>query len=187
MPRLSTEMSERRISIAGAAVLCILVFSGGAVAQTLQPKPAPQPEKSVQAPARPAPAEPNWGVICPSEKGGLECRALVVMEAGQNARVSVVVRVPSDTKKPTMLLLLPLGVDLPTGASLQFGKGAAKRVQFQSCDTSGCLAEYAVSEAEIDAMLKGEGLTISVQNQSKQPLTIQVPVAGFPEAYAKIH
>jgi invasion protein IalB len=49
------------------------------------------------------------------------------------------------------------------------------------------LAEYAVTEAEIAAMLKGGDLTISAQNENQQPaFTVTVPVTGFPAAYAKI-
>jgi len=103
-----------------------------------------------------------------------------------NARISVAVRIPSDTKQPKMLILLPLGLNLPAGVSLQFGPEVGKRVSFQSCDMSGCLAEYPVSEAEIAAMLKGADLTISVEGQNKQPITFQMSVAGFHEAYAKI-
>ena len=100
--------------------------------------------------------------------------------------MTVAVRVPADTKTPTMLLGLPLGTYLPAGVSLQFGKEAAKPLPIQSCDRSGCLAEYAVSEAEIGAMLKGADVTISIQDQQKKPISVTVPVAGFAEAYAKI-
>jgi invasion protein IalB len=93
---------------------------------------------------------------------------------------------PPDAKTPIMLLGLPLGTYLPAGVSLQFGKEAAKPLPIQSCDRSGCLAEYAVTDAEIDAMLKGADVTISIQNQQQQPVTVTVPVAGFAEAYAKI-
>ena len=78
--------------------------------------------------------------------------------------MTVAVRVPPDTKTPTMLLGLPLGTYLPAGVSLQFGKEAAKSLPIQSCDRSGCLAEYAVTGGEIGAMLKGADVSISIQN-----------------------
>jgi invasion protein IalB len=189
MPRLSTKMSERRISIAGAAVLCILVFSGGAVAQTLQPK-AVQPAPARPAPAQPAPAPPQWVLGCSNTQGGLDCSAaqsIFVRQAGQNdVRANVVVRVPPDTKKPNLLLQLPLGVYLPSGVTLRFGGGGAKAIPFQSCNQGGCLAEYAIAEAEIASLLNGEALTLSVQTADKKPFTLQVPAAGFAAAYAKM-
>ena len=35
-------------------------------------------------------------------------------------------------------------------------------------------------------MLKGQALTISVQDRDKQPISVQVPATGFPAAYGKI-
>jgi len=188
--------ATRYLVMAGASLLYLLVLNTGAMTQTLQPKmktseqqPAtpkqPAPGQSGARRAALAPAQPTWGATCPPAKGALDCRALIVQRVG-NARISVAVRSASDTKKPNMLILLPLGLDLPAGVSLQFGPEVGKRVSFQSCDMSGCLAEYPVSEAEIAAMLKGADLTISVEGQNKQPITFQMSVAGFPEAYAKI-
>jgi invasion protein IalB len=86
-----------------------------------------------------------------------------------------------------MLLQVPLGVYLPAGASLQIGKDEAKTLPFKGCDRSGCVAEYAITDAEIAAMTKGSDLKISVQNQNQQPaFTLTVPVTGFGAAYAKV-
>ena len=174
-------------SFMGAAVLCLCAFSGNpSLAQTQQPKAMPPQQQAQPAPA-PAPA-PTWKVNCATGQAGIDCRAfqtLFVKRTGQRF-MSVAVRVPPDTKTPTMLLGLPLGTYLPAGVSLQFGKEAAKSLPIQSCNQSGCLAEYAVSEAEIGAMLKGADITISIQDQQKKPITVTVPVAGFAEAYAKI-
>jgi invasion protein IalB len=85
-----------------------------------------------------------------------------------------------------MLILVPAGIFLPAGVTLQFGQEGSKMVQLQSCDNSGCLAEYAVSDAELAALAKGQTLSVSVQDTNKQPVTVQVPSAGFAAAYAKI-
>jgi invasion protein IalB len=190
--RLSTEINARRLRIAGGAFLCIVGLSSGATAQTDQPKatqpPPTQAAPSKPAPSQPTPAQPAWVAVCANTKNGLDCRAgrsLRLDNRGQ-AVLNVAVQVPADTKKPVMLLQLPLGLYLPAGVSLQIGKDAPKTLPFQSCDTSGCLAEYPVTGAEIAAMLKGSDLTISAQTASKQPLTVNVSVAGFPAAYAKI-
>ena len=101
--------------------------------------------------------------------------------------MSVAVRVPPDTKKPVMLIQVPLGVYLPAGASLQIGEDEAKTLPFTGCDRDGCVAEYAITEAEIAAMTKGSSLKLSVQNQSQQPaFTLTVPATGFAAAYAKV-
>ena len=101
-------------------------------------------------------------------------------------QASVAVRLPADTKKPVMYVLVPMGIYLPAGITLQFGQADAKKVSPRSCNSSGCLAEYAPTDAEIGALSKGQSLTVSVQDVDQKPLTLQVPSTGFAAAYAKI-
>jgi invasion protein IalB len=170
------------------AILVLLAFDNGALSQTLQQK---QPDKATPTqpgPGQTAPSQPNWAVNCSNIPAGLDCRAiqsLFFKSSGQRL-LSVVVHVPPDTKKPELLLQLPLGVYLPAGASLQIGKDAAKTVPYKSCDQYGCLAEYAITEAEIAAMSKGSDLTITMQNLNQQPVTVTLPALGFAAAYAKL-
>ena len=110
---------------------------------------------------------------------------LFVMNTGQRV-MTVAVRLAPDGKKPEMLLALPLGAYLPAGVSLQFGKESAKTVPIESCDQSGCLARYAMSDAELSTMLTGSDLIVSLQDPNKRTVTYTVPVAGFSEVYAKI-
>ncbi len=178
--RLCTKSSRRNLTIAGGALLfSTLAFGGGVLAQTQQKAPGPQP-------SRPAPI---WVVNCSDNGGKLDCRAgqsLFLKNTGQRL-LSVAVRVPADTKKPVLMVQVPLGVYLPAGASLQIGDGEPKTLPFKGCDQGGCLAEYAVTEAEIAAMTKGSDLKVSVENQNQKPaFTLTVPVTGFAAAYAKI-
>ena len=176
------------LNAAASTVLGLMVLGGAAVAQDqgqAQPKtPAPQAAPAGEA----APPPPGWVVNCTSVQTGLDCRAgqsLFIKETGQRL-LSVALRVPPDTKKPTLLMQVPLGIYLPAGVALQFGKDTARKIVLQSCDQNGCLAEYAITDAEIGAMLKGADLTITIQNLKQEPVAVQVPVLGFPAAYAKI-
>ena len=154
---LCTKISSRKLQIAVGAFLCLLGFAFGALAQTPQQR-APAP------PAQPGPP-PIWVVSCDNNNGKLDCRAgqsVFIKTTGQRL-LSVAVRVPADTKKPILMLQVPLGVYLPAGASLQIGQDEAKTLPFKGCDRAGCVAEYAITEAEIAAMTKGSDLKISVQ------------------------
>ena len=100
--------------------------------------------------------------------------------------MSVSVGLAAD-KKAFMTVRVPLGVYLPAGASVQIGQDEAKTLPFKGCDRGGCVAEYAISEAEIAAMTKGSAVTISAQNQNQRPaFTVAIPVTGFAAAYAKV-
>lgn len=178
---LATNLNSSKFAIGVSALLSLLSLTGGALAQSQQPKAAA---------AQPAAQPPAiWVVNCGDNKGKLDCRAaqsVFIKNTGQRL-LSVAVRVPPDTKKPILLLQVPLGVYLPAGASLQIGEDAAMTLPYKGCDQSGCVAEYAVTDAEIASMTKGSDLKISVQNQNQQPaFTITVPVTGFGAAYAKV-
>jgi invasion protein IalB len=167
------------------AALCVPAFNDLAVAQTLQPKVTPAPAASAQ----PALPTPQWIVTCGNTKAGLDCNAaqsIVVGQGGREVRVSVAVRVPADTKTPVLLLALPLGVYLPPGVTLQFGDGGAKAIPFQSCNPGGCVAEYAITQAEIASLLNGADLALSVQTPDKASFKSRISTAGFAAAYAKI-
>ena len=150
-----------------AAVLSPLAFSNAASAQQGQ-------------------AEPIWGVNCAGTATGLDCRAIQFARMTNTGQLSLAVHMVPETKKPTLLLLLPLAINLPTGVALQFGQGQPKTVSLKNCDPAGCLAEYAITDAELAALIKGEPLTVSVQGPDNAPITVQVPATGFAAAYAKI-
>jgi invasion protein IalB len=101
-------------------------------------------------------------------------------------QVSAIVRVPPDTKKPSLLLLLPLGASLPKGVTIQFSGGGAKVLPFQSCGMNGCFAEYPISEAEIASLSKGANLALAIQTLDNAPISFNVSGAGFAAAYAKV-
>jgi invasion protein IalB len=171
-----------KLGVAESALFCLLSCGGVAYAQTdSQKTPAPQ------GPATRPPA--IWVVNCSDNNGKLDCSAgqVVSIKSTGQRLMTVAVRVPADTKKPILMVQVPLGVYLPAGAVLQIGNDPAKTLPFKGCDQGGCMAEYAVTEAEIAAMSKGADLKVSVQNQNQKPaFTVAVPTTGFAAAYAKV-
>lgn len=190
---LMTENAHHARRIAWGAALCCLTLSSLAVAQTTQqPKTAlPSAEKPAtqqQVPfSQPSPSQ--WAVGCTNTESGLDCRAgqTVVYQQGQRRiEVSAVLRMLPDTNKPNLLLLLPLGVSLPKGVTIQFGQSQAKAIAFQSCNLKGCMAEYPITNAEIASLQKGANMTLSVQTAQDAPIKFTLPAAGFAAAYAKV-
>jgi invasion protein IalB len=186
--RRNTRLSALEVLI--GAILVLLGAAAG-LAQEQQPAEAAKPAQPGQAQPGQVQSGPPaiWVVSCDDNRGRLDCRAgqsVFVKTTGQRI-LSVAVRVPPDTKKPILMLQVPLGVYLPAGASLRIGKDGARTLPYKGCDRQGCVAEYAITDAEIAAMAKGSDLTISVQNQNRQPaFTLTVPVTGFAAAYAKV-
>ena len=123
-------------------------------------------------------------VSCSNSEDGLDCRAVQSLQMTNSGQASVAVHLPPDTKKPDVLV--PMGIYLPAGVTLQFGQGEAKKAPLRSCDSSGCLAEYSPSDVELGAMSEGQPLVVAVQDGDQKPVTLQVPSTGFAAAYAKI-
>jgi len=184
------------VLIASGAALWFLVFNEKSLTQIVSPKEVLVPKDAdqgqragAQGTAAPARAvQPVWRVNCSDGQAGLDCRAvqtIFIKKTGQRF-LTVVVRMPPDTKKAVMLIQAPLRTYLPAGVALQFGQDAARTLPFQNCNRLGCVATYAVTEAEIAGMLNGADLTITIQTRQKRPITLTVPAGDFPEAYAKM-
>src|SRR5262249_110567 len=169
---------------------CLVFIHSAALAQTeiLKPKSSQGGVAPPQAPPQQAAAlQPNWAVNCATAQTELTCvasQSFFLTETGQRF-MTVSVNPGRADKKTTLVLQLPLGIYLPAGVSMQFGKAAARTIPIISCDQSGCFAEYAVTDAEIKSMLNGENLQVAVQTRDQKPLSVTVPFAGFDVAYSK--
>jgi invasion protein IalB len=190
MQKASRQFRLRRLGLL-AATICLWVIDGHALAQTemLKPKSSQGGAVPPQEPAQQATAlRPDWAVNCATVQTELTCvasQSFFVKETGQRF-MTVSVNPPRGDKKTTLVLQLPLGIYLPSGVSLQFGKAAAKTIPIISCDQNGCMAEYTATDAETKSMLGGESLLVAVQTRDQKPLSVNVPFAGFDTAYSKL-
>ena len=182
--------SRHTTRIIGGVAACCLLLNSGAFAQTqqsktAQPTRAPTTEQQEQQPA----PQRAWVLNCANQGAGLVCTAgqLVVFRQGQRViRVNAAVRVDPKSKKPTLLLQLPLGIYLPSGVTLNFGGGKAKAIAFESCNPNGCVAENEMTAAEIKTLVQGADLKLTVRSSDKKPVEFNVPSKGFAAAYAKM-
>ena len=178
--------------LAGAAALAILVFTGLVPAHSQSgPKPElgmqlAQAEQTQPVPAQAPEPQSIWGVSCDGTLEGLDCRAVQSVQVTETTRVTAAVRMPPGATKPVMMLLVPSGINLTNGVTLQFGQDPAKRVRLQTCDGTGCAAEYAITEGEIAALSKGQPIRVSIEDTKRRPVSVDVPSTGFAAAYAKM-
>ena len=156
-------------------------------------KPVAQtaPTTAPQAKSPPAPtAGPGWAVNCKSEASekALECRmsqTVVLKQSGQ-VLTNVTFRLPSDTKKPEVVVQLPLGIFLPAGASFQVDENARQQLTIRACDRNGCYGNAPISSDVMATLKKGKQLKVSFQTLAEKPVTVPLSLDGFPESYAKI-
>ena len=137
-----------------------------------------------------APPPSGWVARCssPSRSAPLECaveETAVLTKTGQ-LLVLVNIRVPSDTHAPVVLVQLPLGLNLLSGAKMQVDDGKVIDMQIQTCENKGCFAGTAIAPDVLAAMRTGKQLKVAFQNLTKETITIPMPLADFAGAYDKI-
>jgi len=172
--------------IAGSAALW-LILAAAAPALAEDAKPAqPKPADS-----NPKPADANpWAVNCSSGSAttDLQCQVsqnLTEAKSGQRV-LTVTVRRDSGNGGLAMLLALPHGLFLPSGASFQIDQGQKTTLAIQTSDQNGAYAATPLSADLIKAMKSGTNLNIGMESVTRKPVTIPVSLSGFTAAVAKL-
>lgn len=136
------------------------------------------------------PPPPGWVSSCqaPSRDAPLECRMdqrAVLKQTGQIV-ASVTIRVPADTRKPVLMVRVPLGLSIDSGVTLAVDGSKGRSLPIQTCDGGGCYAGAPLPADLLAALSKGNELDIVFQNLEKAPIKLVMPLAGFTDAYARI-
>lgn len=134
--------------------------------------------------------EPVWLSSCTSKDRAspvfctLE-QTLVVSETGALIGKAEV-RVTAKGEQPLLLLLVPLGVDVRDGLSLQVDDADLADVAIQACNSAGCLAALPLVPSAIAALRGGRAMTMTFRGTGQPVLTARFPLTGFSEAFGKI-
>lgn len=109
----------------------------------------------------------------------------VLAKTGQPVAL-VNIRVPGDSRTPTALVQLPLGLNLQAGAKLQVDDGKGIDLPIQTCENRGCYASVPLSPEMLNALRGGKQLKVMFQDLAKEPITIPMSLADFTATYDKI-
>ena len=86
------------------------------------------------------------------------------------------------TKGIDFVTLLPLGIKLPSGASIAIDNGTAYQLTLKTCIQQGCVAVYPADSNFIKALQGGQKLNISFTGSgSDLPITISGSAKGLAE------
>lgn len=83
-------------------------------------------------------------------------------------------------------LILPLGIYLPDGVTLQIDEGQAFRADIRSCTKGGCVAQVAFNQALLDMLARGQILSIHMKTPEGQKMQVKMPLTGFAPRWAEI-
>jgi invasion protein IalB len=168
----SRRAASTRIIAAITGALTILAGTAAA-------GPAP-----AQAPEGPPAA---WRVECTGDGKSLDCRAVQQLfhRESRQLLVSLAVRPAADGKTGAMVMQLPLGLNLTEPITLKIDNGLSERQPIQTCTNVGCFIAMTVADKLLAAMRTGSQLNITVQDSSKKPVEMALPLLGFGVAFDK--
>jgi len=114
--------------------------------------------------------------------------------------ISAAIRMVEGQKKPSLMVMVPLGMALPAGVKAavynkeQWARAQKKKrvddkelkplsLKYSLCHPAGCTAEIPVSPGLIDSMKTGGGLMVLSLNSAGRPVAFPVPLTGFAKAH----
>lgn len=157
--------------------LALLIASAPARAQETNPdQPAP-------------PAVNSWSINCAStgDVNALEClmsQNLTETKTGQRV-LTVTIRRQPDSKY-AMVLMLPHGIYLPSGASYQVDAGEKVQMPIQTADQNGSYAVVPMEEKLVKALKGGTKLNVGMETAQRAPLVLPISLTGFSATYDKL-
>jgi invasion protein IalB len=161
---------------------CIIAFVTVAAATTLMPAGS----SSAQGAEPPA----AWRVECVGDGKSLECRAIqqIVQRDARQQLVplaTIAARFDPQAKGASVSILLPLGLNLTEPVLIKVDNGPPEKQPIQTCNNAGCLVTMTANDKLLAAMRTGTDLKLTVQDASKKPIEMSLPLLGFGIAYDK--
>jgi invasion protein IalB len=132
-----------------------------------------------------------WRVECTGDGKMLDCRAVQqlfqrIPNQGDRLLVAVLVRRPPDAKQAQMMIQLPLGLNLTEAIQVRVDNGTVETYPIQTCTNVGCFSSTSINDKLLAIMRTGRELKIAVQDASKKPVELALPLLGFALAYDKV-
>lgn len=115
--------------------------------------------------------------------------------------VSAALRVVDKQERPTVMIMVPLGMAIPPGVKAavytkdQWERARNKKkvadkelkpisLKYTLCHPAGCTAEAPAPDGLVKSMQNGGGLMVLALNAAGRPVAFPVPLIGFKEAHA---
>ncbi|MDM7955960.1 invasion associated locus B family protein [Blastomonas sp.] len=155
------------------------------------------PLAAQQAPQQAAPAAAQkvadgakpWTTGCKGAGEAEICDTVqsLIDEANGKEVIRVAIAKQKSTGKTGLLVKVPLGVRLDTGALIQIDGDKAKgidQIVFSRCLPEGCIAEKPLAVADMDHLKKAQKLELVFLDLEGKPIVINVVATGLGAALA---
>jgi len=182
-----------------AAALLAVIAAGPAAAQDAGGYSTGQPVGEAAQPGQPERPKvyvrdtfDDWQVQClPLAEGNERCELYQLLrDAGGNpvAEIRVGQIPPGSNIVAGATVLTPLGTLLTQQLRFQVDSGEARIYPYSVCTQQGCVARLGFTAPELGALEKGNVavVTIVAAANTKEPVSLNVPLKGFSKAYASL-
>jgi len=186
---------NRRVFSATVIPGLFMTLAAGALFLTA-PAQAQQPAK--KAPAA-APAKKTtssaWVKLCEEQKikskdGKAEKKRSICLTHHERFHpttgqplISAAIRLISEPKQETVMIMVPLGRLLRPGMFLRVDQEKPLTMPYSFCTSVGCVAEMPATPEIISTFKKGGEIAIGTVDVSRKKIGFKVPLMGFASAY----
>jgi len=159
-----------------------------AAASVIRPAAGQEPPAPGALPPMEEQQVEDWTVRCAKDAPQKRCEMVQMVREGDNGRELLLVAMGYPPGETQLLawLVLPLGVLLPPGLGLKVDEAEPARLPFQFCEPNGCLAPWALTEAEIGKLKAGQKLVVIVHDRNGKRFGLPVSLKGFTAALSKL-
>ncbi|RVA11946.1 invasion associated locus B family protein [Mesorhizobium sp. M7A.F.Ca.US.002.01.1.1] len=129
----------------------------------------------------------DWNLICQTSGSTVAC-AVSQQQTQQNGQrvMAVELRRNSDATLAGNLVL-PFGLQLDAGATLQIDDSQPlEALRFSTCLPAGCIAPLTLDEGTVAALRAGSVLKIKVRSTDQKDVVLSVPLKGLAPALDRL-
>jgi len=136
-------------------------------------------------PASAQSAMQGWYKVCSKQQDLDVCSTMnnVVSSTGQPLTMINLVEITGAQNQKRISIQVPTGRLIPEGIKVKVDEGKDKAVPYVVCNGPACIANDVLDDALIDAMKKGNIMTVTSVNFQGAPNPIQVSLTGFTQAF----
>ncbi len=133
----------------------------------------------------------SWQVTCQQTKDHTNHCAMsqqgIDRKSGRQI-YQVTISFPKGKAQPQLNVLVPLGVSLRAGATIEVKKNAGSpfKMPYRYCIAAGCLAKMGMNQKILDAFRHGHKADLRIQSLNKKEVVLPLSLKGYSKAFNKL-
>ena len=127
----------------------------------------------------------SWRVRCNTPTGApAACQIfqnIIVKESGQPV-LKIAIGFSEDGKTAVGIVVLPLGIFLPSGLTLQVDEGQVYEMAIEICGKNGCRVRFSFNDNLLNLFRRGNVARVTFFGGDRKPIRVPVSLKGFTAA-----